>query len=256
VRHLPHHFSVGGFRGQYCPAVPAGRGVASGRTPRGASEVPRCGLDGEATWLLGHPRTNLSVAWGKRRTAERCAESVSSQDIPPSRGAHALLLLAGRMGWVCGGHITARQMAEPAPWCPGPWEPCWRNDRVYPCRGRLLRRQPFGHARSATRHRCLSLTKAANCSVIVPREGPQAGSKLPEGQDRPSDPAAQQLEERRSSPPRAQPARPGRTPQPRPPSGDAATPKNALPTPAPGRAAIGPVGQGAFAKHHSIRRLA
>ena len=23
VRHLPHHFSVGGFRGQYCPAVPA-----------------------------------------------------------------------------------------------------------------------------------------------------------------------------------------------------------------------------------------
>src|SRR4029077_6263920 len=30
VRHFPHHFSGGGFRGQCCPAVPAGRGGFKG----------------------------------------------------------------------------------------------------------------------------------------------------------------------------------------------------------------------------------
>jgi hypothetical protein len=44
VRHLPHHFSVGGFRCQYCPAVPAGWGVIRPETAslmRGAAWAPR-----------------------------------------------------------------------------------------------------------------------------------------------------------------------------------------------------------------------
>ena len=54
VRHLPHHFSVGGFRGQYCPAVPA-------RTPAPPSGL---GVAVDRRAALAEPRDAGAVAYG------------------------------------------------------------------------------------------------------------------------------------------------------------------------------------------------
>src|SRR4029077_11075759 len=54
VRHLPHHFSGGGFRGQCCPAVPA----RTPAPPSGLGVAVDCGPpwpSRETSWPEGYP---------------------------------------------------------------------------------------------------------------------------------------------------------------------------------------------------------